>query len=689
MREVLASRKARQADPAAPIATVGAGSVTVEADGDASLRAIFDNALHFAGLLTPDGAVVEANCRALELSGLDRADVIGMPFWDVPCWAGDERVRGRIREAVGRAAGGEHVREEVVVRDEAGERMVIDFSLRPVRGETGEVVYLVPEGRDITARARAEAALRRSEAVFSGILEIAGEAIISIDADQRIVQFNRAAERIFGYGASEVIGEPVQVLMPERYAATHGERVEEFGRDHTVRHLEGRGVVGRRKNGEEFPAEVAVSMLEAGGDRIYTSVLRDVTQDQRYQTEQEFLAETGRELTASLDYAETLGTVANLVVRRLADFCVIDIRDEDGRLRRLATAAKDPKDDPLAERLRRFPVPTDRRHIALLAWRTRRAEMIEAVDEAMLRRLAECEEHYDLLRSIMPGSVIAAPMIARDRALGVILLIARRGRRPYDQRDRALAEELGRRAAFAVDNARLFREAQESSRARERILAIVAHDLRSPLNGITMAADMLRHYLREDPNAAHRRPAEAILQEADRMNRLIQDLLDVRAIEGGGIAVDPLPLPAHVLIDDAADQFRGACDAAGIRLVHKDGPPPLPRVLADRARVARVFANLIANAIRFTPRGGTIGLSARTDGDHVEFEVTDTGPGIPEDLQDRIFTPFWRGDNADLHGAGLGLSIARGIVAAHGGRIGVSSTPPHGSAFRFTMPRAG
>jgi signal transduction histidine kinase len=314
--------------------------------------------------------------------------------------------------------------------------------------------------------------------------------------------------------------------------------------------------------------------------------------------------------------------------------------------------------------------------------------MIESIDETMLRQLAEGDEHYDLLRALGPGSVIAAPMIARDRALGVILLIARRGRRPYDQRDRVLAEELGRRAAFAVDNARLFRDAQESSRARQRILAIVAHDLRSPLNGITMAADMLRHYLREDPNAAHRRPAEAILQEADRMNRLIQDLLDVRAIEGGGIAVDPLPVPADILISDAAEQFRGACDAAGIRLLHEDGPP-LPRVLADRARVARVFANLIANAIRFTPRGGTITLRARVDTDRVDFEVADTGQGIPEDLQDRIFTPFWQGDNADLHGAGLGLSIARGIVAAHGGRIGVSSTPPHGSVFRFTMPRAG
>ncbi len=688
MRDVVASRQARQADPAAPIAPVGAVSTTVEEDGDASLRAIFDNSLHFSGLLTSAGAVVEANCRALELAGLERADVIGMPFWDVPCWMGDEPVRGWIREAVERAAGGEYVREEVVVRDEAGAGMVIDFSLRPVRDETGEVAYLIPEGRDITERARAEAALRRSEAVFSGILEIAGEAIISIDADQRIVQFNRAAERIFGYGADEVIGEPVQVLMPERYVVTHGQRVEEFGKDHTVRHLKGRRVVGRRKNGEEFPAKIAVSMLEAGGDRIYTSVLRDVTQDQRYQTEQEFLSETGRELTASLDYAETLRTVANLVVRRLADFCVIDIRDESGRLRRLATAARDPKDEPLAERLRRFPVPTDRRHIALLAWRTRRAEMIDSIDETMLRQLAEGDEHYDLLRALGPGSVIAAPMIARDRALGVILLIARRGRRPYDQRDRALAEELGRRAAFAVDNARLFRDAQESSRARQRILAIVAHDLRSPLNGITMAADMLRHYLREDPNAAHRRPAEAILQEADRMNRLIQDLLDVRAIEGGGIAVDPLPVPADVLINDAAEQFRSACDAAGIRLLYEDGPP-LPRVLADRARVARVFANLIANAIRFTPRGGTITLSARVDADHVDFEVADTGPGIPEDLQDRIFTAFWQGDNADLHGAGLGLSIARGIVAAHAGRIGVSSSPPHGSVFRFTMPRAG
>ena len=688
MHDTLAGPGSRRRERRAP-ADGSHGTIPATAgDEDPRFRDIFDQALQFMGLLTPDGTVLAANRTALEFAGLSREDVIGRPFWETAYSALDADTRNQIRDAVLRAAAGTCVRSHASVTAADGRRMRVEFSIRPIRDGAGNVVLLLPEGRDVTDRVRTEEALRKSETRLAGILEIAADAIVSIDGDHRIVQFNRAAERTFGYVADEVIGGRLEMLMPDRFAEAHRDHVNRFGTSGEPRRMVGRRVTGRRRSGDEFAAQAVVSMLEVGGERIYTAVIRDLTEEQRHEIEQEILAEAGRALTASLDYEETLRNVARLVVHDLADFCVIDIRGDDGKVRRFATAARDPAHQPLADRLGRFSVPADRRHIALLAWRTRRAELLHTTDDVVLRQLANDDEHYELLRSLQPGSVIAAPMIARDHALGVILLISRREHRPYDRRDCALAEELGRRAALAIDNARLYREAQESGRARQRILAIVAHDLRSPLNGITMAADMLRHYLKDDPNPAHRRPADAILQEADQMNRLIQDLLDVRAIEGGGIAVDPLPVPSEVLIIDATEQFRTSCKAAGIALL-SEHTTPLPRVLADRARVARVFANLIANAIRFTPRGGRITLGALPDGDYVRFEVSDSGPGIPEADQERIFTPFWQGENADRQGAGLGLSIARGIVAAHGGHLAVSSAPPNGSTFTFTLPRAG
>lgn len=687
MQDTVAGSPRRRGGPTKPTELSGAEEAA-SSGGDWRFRAVFDQTLQFMGLLTPAGIVIEANQAACEFNGKTRDELIGRPFWEVAHPGLDEPTSERLREAVGRAAAGECVRQRASVRHK-GATATVDFSIQPLKDEDGRVIFLLPEGRDVSDRAHVEEALRKSEARLSGILEIAGDAIVSIDEKQRIVQFNEAAENTFGYRSEEAVGKPLDILMPDRFVHMHRDHVRRFGTANAPRRMVGRRITGRRKSGEEFAAYAVVSMLEVEGEKIYTSVIRDLTEQQRHEAEQEILAEAGRALTASLDYEETLRNIARLVVHDLADFCVIDIRGEDGQLRRLAAAARDPAKEDLVDRLRRHRVPTDRRHIAMLAWRTRRAEMLSTLDDRMLTQLSVDEDHLELLRAIDPGSVIAAPMIARDRALGVILLIAQRGHRPYDRRDCVLAEELGRRAAFAVDNARLYRDAQESARARQRILAIVAHDLRSPLNGITMAADMLRHYLRDDPNAAHRRPADAILMEADRMNYLIQDLLDVRAIEGGGMAVDPLPVPAATLIKDAADHSRAECSAAGIDL-RLDVSPDLPRVLADRTRVARVFGNLIANAIRFTPSGGSITLGAQSCGDYVCFEVTDTGPGIPETQQDQVFTPFWQGEDAGrAGGAGLGLSIARGIIAAHGGHVSVSSAPSEGSTFTFTLPRAG
>ncbi len=398
---------------------------------------------------------------------------------------------------------------------------------------------------------------------------------------------------------------------------------------------------------------------------------------------QRFLSEAGQLLAASLDYERTLASVARLSVESLADYCIISVL-QDGALHRIKAAAADPRRAALAERLRAYPRGHRRPPFAKEALRTKAPQLVPSLSPAYLDSIAEDAEEARLLREIAPQSYIAAPMIARERAIGVIVFIAAERGRRYQAAELRVAVELASRAALAVDNASLYREAQLQLRAREQILGIVAHDLRSPLNTVGLSVQVISRGLeRAAPREALQRPLEAIGRSVTRMDRLIEDLLDLSRIDSGRLSIEARPAEAAALVREALDAARPL--AVQAELVAEE-PTPLPQVLADRGRVLQVFSNLIGNAIKFTPPGGTITVGARQEGAAVRFSVSDTGVGIPPAQLSHVFDRFWQGADGDRRGAGLGLAIVRGIVEAHGGRIEARSEPGEGSEFAFTLP---
>lgn len=247
-------------------------------EADRRLRGIFDATYQFVGLLSPEGIVVEANRTALRFAGVDREDVLGRPFAETPWWT-DPVARAQIEDGIRRAASGEFVKFETT-HDAGGHRMVVDFSLSPVADDHGNVVFLIPEGRDITDRREAEERLRISERRFAGILALAADAIVSIDRAQRISLFNGAAERMFGFSAEEAIGQPLDILLPDDVREFHSAYVNGFVASAApARWMSERGEIrGRRKNGELFPAEATISRLHLGDETVSTVVLRDVTE---------------------------------------------------------------------------------------------------------------------------------------------------------------------------------------------------------------------------------------------------------------------------------------------------------------------------------------------------------------------------------------------------------------------------
>lgn len=286
----------------------------------------------------------------------------------------------------------------------------------------------------------------------------------------------------------------------------------------------------------------------------------------------------------------------------------------------------------------------------------------------------ECESPCDTTRVPLPG---------RDGGeVGEIAL------QPWHEStvDVVVVGQLGRLAAGALENVRLYLAAQRATRAREDVLAVVSHDLRNPLHTIALSASLLEEVFPDSLPDVALQQTQVIRRAVDRANNLIQDLLDVSRIEAGGLSVATTVISPERLLDDVSEAMGALAGASNI-VLQCCAVSDLPNVLADRERVLQVFTNLVGNAIRFTPAGGSITVSAAPDGlNLVQFTVRDTGSGIADENIPHVFDRFWQARHGARSGAGLGLAIAKGIVEAHGGAIHVSSKLGEGTEFAFTLP---
>lgn len=550
------------------------------------------------------------------------------------------------------------------------------------------VARSVPAAPDAERVARLELELQLSRARFQGIVEIAADAIISLDDEQVITFFNEGAETIFGWRAGEVVGRPLTVLLPERFRARHPQYVRDFGaaEEHARRMGHRREISGLRKSGEEFPAEASISHFAVDGQRIYSVVLRDITERKRIEDQHRFLAGVGEILGASLDYDLTVRGAARLAVPMLGDSCVVDVI-EDGRLASYAQAHADPrKERQLVEMRARYLPDLGGAHVLGRAIREQRTLLVEATDD-VLRALARNDEHFRMLQALQFGTLLGVPMLAGGKVVGVTRLS--RSARPFTPEDVALAEEYARRLALAIDNVRLYERAQQAIRARDDTISLVSHDLRNPVNAIKMIATSL---LQSPPAQAVREEYLHTIAEAARQcDGLIQDLLDVSRIEAGRLRVDPVPTDLAALLQATVDVLAPLAEDRELAL-EVSVPGGLPPVLADEQRLQQVLSNLVGNAIKFTERGGRVAVRVEppaADACEVVVAVSDTGPGIPAADLPRVFDRYWQGGRAQRRaGAGLGLPIAKGIMDAHGGRMWVESEVGRGSTFFFSLRTA-
>jgi signal transduction histidine kinase len=326
----------------------------------------------------------------------------------------------------------------------------------------------------------------------------------------------------------------------------------------------------------------------------------------------------------------------------------------------------------------------------LTSWADATRDEMPGITPEILAMLAENPDAVDLGKTgfHVPNTVVVDLLGRTGRKLGAIQLWDKKEGQEFDEADKAILTQLAQLAAVALENARLFRAAEDATRARDDLVAIVSHDLRNPVHTINMAASFLLEIApANDRRVQARRQLEVIQRSAMRANRLIKDLLDVAKIQAGGLAVDPVAVDVKSLVTEALESATPLAGAAQIK-VSCDVAPNIPSVASDRERVLQVFGNLIGNAIKFTPKGGEIRILTSLDNGEVRFTVADSGPGIPPEHLSHVFDRYWQAKSTAKLGTGLGLSIAKGIVEAHGGRIWVESPPGYGAQFNFTLPLA-
>lgn len=529
---------------------------------------------------------------------------------------------------------------------------------------------------------------RLTEAGCSSIIATSIDAIVSVDEAQRIILFNRGAEETFGYEAADVIGKPLDILIPEDMREAHREHVRKFaGSGQRARRMtRHRGVKGLRANGEIFEADASISVIEVDGEKIYTAALRDISAEVRTASLRQFLSDASHTLAEVIEFDDVLRKITGIVLPRMADYVVIDLLDFEGRVSRPIAVHRDPDQQHLLDELRRYP-PADQQSGPARVLRSGLPDVVPVVDPAWLRAIARDEDHYRLLRRLGPRSVISLPLRARAHLIGAITCAIVTAERRYDAELLHFAEILAARAALSIDNASLYRELREAVRTRDEVLRIVAHDLRNPLNTIGLTVGVLAETMPPEM-AEHCGPKLDVIQRStERANLLIGDLLDAARIREGKLTLERRPIETAPLVEDAISLQQAQAEERHLHLEY-DLPSGLPAIDADHHRILQVFGNLIGNALKFTPEGGRITVRAVPEDGEVHFSVVDTGRGIQPRAIARLFDPFWQGPDAPGGGTGLGLAICKGIVTAHGGRIWVESEVGVGTTVHFTIPTA-
>jgi PAS domain S-box-containing protein len=556
--------------------------------------------------------------------------------------------------------------------------------------------------------------LGASEERFRLLVEsVKDYAIFMLDPKGKIASWNAGAQKIKGYEAKEIIGQHFSKFYPP----------EDLAWNKPAWELEQAILAGRfedegwrlRKDGTRFWANVTITALwdEQGILRGFAKVTHDMTDRKmaeeairrsnatlekrvKERTAQlSFLSEASKLLGSSFDYEVTLQRVAQLAVPDMADWCTVYIIEDGKEPRQVALAHAEPAKVAWANNLQqhlqnKYSFEPDALTGLPAVLRTGQPELYQEITDDMIQASAKDDEFLGIFQSLNIRSLMIVPLIAREKVLGAIQLVSTRQDRLYNEYDLKLTQELAQRAAMAVDNAKLYRDAQQAIAIRNEFVSVAAHELKTPITSLRGFTQLLLRKVNGNNSPDLDQLRQGLNQVNNQSNRLVSlvgRLLDMSQLEAGKLMLSlentDLGQMLHNLV--AAAQLR--TDKHKITI----SAPAHFECHLDPLRFEQVMTNLLDNAIKYSPEGGQIKLEMQVleggpDGPTVKIRVQDQGIGIEPENRERIFEPFFQGNERGYAGLGLGLYISREIVELHGGDIETEPGESGGSAFIVTVP---
>ncbi|MBN9681025.1 MULTISPECIES: sensor histidine kinase [unclassified Corallococcus] len=430
-----------------------------------------------------------------------------------------------------------------------------------------------------------------------------------------------------------------------------------------------------------FPVRSGTDLLGVGG------VVREITEQRRMETHLRFLTDATTRLATSLDWRTTVRNVAELVVAQMADYCLVDMLGEDGQhLERVERRARNDRLQAQLEKSMPYAPQPGATTLLRKVLETGRSELVAEVDETAMRAFSVNDVHREVLEGLSPRSVMIVPLMARGRTLGIVSAATCSATRRFSTRDLSQLEDLAWRAALAVDNARLYRQAEQAVAARDEFVAVATHELRTPLSALHLQLSSLQRTVDKLASEESERLGQGLsgaLRQADRLTRLVAHLFDVARLGTGQMALELGAVELSSLVHALVARMEEALATAGcVAVVHADQPVV---ALADRPRVEQVLMNLLTNAMKYAP-GLPVELYVERDAEKAIIAVRDWGPGIPPEARERVFERFARNTGEHARASlGLGLYISRQLARAHGGDLLVETPPEGGPGSRFVL----
>ncbi|MBW4589851.1 MAG: PAS domain-containing protein [Aetokthonos hydrillicola CCALA 1050] len=547
--------------------------------------------------------------------------------------------------------------------------------------------------REHIARTQAETAQRQLATIF----ETSPVGIGLLDSKQQFIAINEALAQINGLSREQHLGHSISELFGQsdpRLVAVFDE-IYNTGNSFISPSF----AVNVPGHSDRSPGYYNVYYLPTTNSNNQVEdvliYVVDVTEQVKLERNQRFLSEASAVLASSLDYQTTLERVAQLAVPELADWCAVHIVKENSSIDQIAVAHIDSAKLQWAKQIQqKYPLKPDAPRGSAWTLRTGKSDLLTDIPDEFLVQAARDPEHLEILRSVGFKSVMTVPLRTQDRIVGVISFICAESGQRYDQSSLQLAEELAHRASLAIENAQLYcrsqsdrAKAEAANRVKDEFLAVLSHELRSPLNPILGWTQLLRSKRLDVSKADH--ALETIERNAKLQAQLIEDLLDVSRILQGKMSLNVAPVNLVAIIEAALETVRLAAEAKNIHIQTMLNPI-FGTVSGDSNRLQQVVWNVLSNAVKFTPSGGRVEVQLQQIGMYAQIEVKDTGIGISREFLPYVFEYFRQQDGAmtrQFGGLGLGLAIVRHLTQLHGGTVQAYSLGENmGATFILSLP---